>query len=150
MKRRRQPLPPAYLLLTLVAMQALHLFTPVTTLIPAPYRYAGIVVIVAGLAVTIPSASLFRKLGTPLKPFEESTTVVTAGMYRWTRNPMYLGMVVVLLGVAILSGSLTVFLPVPVFIAIIHFQFILHEERFMEELFGDEYLTYKHRVRRWI
>ncbi|MCH7779688.1 MAG: isoprenylcysteine carboxylmethyltransferase family protein [Acidobacteria bacterium] len=90
------------------------------------------------------------KLGTPLKPFEESTVVVTTGMFRFTRNPMYLGMVVGLLGAAIFLGSLVSLLPVPAFIAIIHFQFIVREERFMEELFGAEYLAYKRKVRRWI
>lgn len=146
----RQPVPPVYLLLTLIAMVALHWFVPIVSLVPAPYRYGGIALIVAGFAVSAPAAGLFRKLGTPLKPFEESTVVVTSGMFRFTRNPMYLGMVVGLLGIAILLGSLAAFLPVPMFVAIIHFQFIVHEERFMEELFGAEYLAYKRKVRRWI
>ena len=150
MKYPRQPVPPVYLLLTLIVMGALHWYVPITSLVPSPYRYGGIALIVLGFAVTAPAAQAFRRLGTPLKPFEESTVVVTTGIFRFTRNPMYLGMVVGLLGVAILLGSLVSFLPVPVFVMIIHVQFIVHEERFMEELFGAEYLAYKRKVRRWI
>ncbi len=146
----RQPVPPIYLLLTLIVMGVLHGFIPIASLVPPPYRYAGLALFAFGVGMTVSAAGLFSKLGTPLKPFEESTVVVTTGMFRFTRNPMYLGMVVGLLGVAIFLGSLVSLLPVPVFVAIIHFQFIVHEERFMEELFGQEYLTYKRKVRRWI
>ena len=88
--------------------------------------------------------------GTPVRPFDESTLVVTTGMFRITRNPMYLGMVLALLGVGLILGSATAFAPIPAFVAIIHYQFILYEERFMEDLFGQEYLAYKSNVRRWI
>jgi len=150
MKHPRQLVPPVYLLATLIVMGALHAFVPIATLVPSPYHYGGLVLLALGVAVVVSAAGLFRKLGTPLKPFEESTVVVTNGMFRFTRNPMYLGMVVGLFGVAILLRSLVSFLPIPVFAAIIHFQFILNEEHFMEDLFGEEYLAYKHKVRRWI
>ena len=150
MKYPRQPVPPVYLLLTLIAMGALHAYIPIARLVSPPYRYGGLALLALGVGIVVSAAGLFSKLGTPLKPFEESTVVVTTGMFRLTRNPMYLGMVVGLLGVAILLGSLASFLPIPVFVAIIHVQFIVHEERFMEELFGAEYLAYKRKVRRWI
>ena len=150
MKQPRRPVPPVYLLATLIVMGALHKFVPIAQLIPSPHRYGGFALLALGVGIAASAVGLFSKLGTPVKPFEESTVVVTTGMFRFTRNPMYLGMVVALLGVAILFGSLVTFLPVPVFAAIIHFQFIVPEERFMEELFGAEYLAYKRKVRRWI
>ena len=131
-------------------MGALHAFVPLGRLVQSPYRQGGLALLALGVGVVVSAAGLFRKVGTPLVPFEESTAVVTTGMFRFTRNPMYLGMIVGLLGVAILLGSVVAFLPIPVFAAIIHFQFIVHEEQFMEGLFGEEYLTYKRRVRRWI
>jgi protein-S-isoprenylcysteine O-methyltransferase Ste14 len=150
MKNHRQPIPPVYLLMTLIAMSALHATVPIMYLIVSPYRYAGILLLVAGVSTTAASAGLFSKLGTPVRPFEQSTLVVTTGLFRFTRNPMYLGMVVALFGVAILLGSLVSLFPIPVFVAIIHLQFILNEEEFMEDLFGDEYLAYKRKVRRWV
>jgi protein-S-isoprenylcysteine O-methyltransferase Ste14 len=76
--------------------------------------------------------------------------LVTSGWYRITRNPMYLGMVVVLCGVALMAGSVGAWLPLPAFIAVIHYRFIRGEERFLEEIFGQPYRDYRARVRRWI
>ncbi|NIM61593.1 MAG: isoprenylcysteine carboxylmethyltransferase family protein [Acidobacteria bacterium] len=146
----RKILPPVYFLLALIVMGALHRYVPVAVLVASPYRYGGVALIVLGLGVTIAAAGLFFKLGTPLRPFEESTLVVTTGMFRFTRNPMYLGMVLVLVGTAVMLGTLVAFLPVPPFVAIIRLRFIRNEERFMEDLFGEEYLAYKRKVRRWI
>ena len=92
----------------------------------------------------------FTRAGTPVVPFERSTTLVTGGSYRFTRNPMYLGMVLLLSGVAALLGTLSPWLVIPIFTAVIQTNFIRGEERFLEELFGDSYRAYKTRVRRWI
>ena len=150
MEQKRRIVPPVWLLLTLIAMGLLQWRLPIAQLIDWPQRWISLPLILAGLAITLPAARLFQRAGTPLIPFERSTAVVTGGLFRYTRNPMYLGMVVFLLGMALLLGSLAAFLPIPVFVAIIQKNFIEGEERFMEELFGEEYLAYKRRVRRWI
>lgn len=150
MDNDRKLLPPHYLLATLIAMFLLDRYLPLLSFDSQSLRYAGAVPTLLGAGITVASAGLFKKAGTPVRPFEQSTTVVTTGMFRFTRNPMYLGMVLCLLGIAIILGSLTAFLPIPFFVAIVHFQFIVHEERFMEKLFGEEYLAFKRRVRRWI
>ncbi len=84
------------------------------------------------------------------KPFEHSTHPITGGMYKVSRNPMYLGMVVILLGIAVLFGSISPFISIPVFIWLIQSNFIRLEEAALEETFGDEYREYKTRVRRWL
>jgi len=96
------------------------------------------------------SAGAFRKAGTGIRPFEEATSLVTTGFYRFTRNPMYLGMFLMLIGVAILLGSIGAVFPAIVFIMIIRNNFVLGEEQFMEASFGQQYLDYKARVRRWL
>jgi len=83
-------------------------------------------------------------------PFEPSTALVTGGWFRLTRNPMYLGLSLILLGVAMIDGTLGAFLPLPVFVAILHFRFIRAEERFLEGIFGERYRAYRTQVRRWI
>ena len=82
-------------------------------------------------------------------PFDEATTLVTSGFYRYTRNPMYVGMFLMLAGVAFLMGSIGAALPVLVFILIIRNNFVMGEERFLEASFGQQYLDYKSTVRRW-
>jgi protein-S-isoprenylcysteine O-methyltransferase Ste14 len=116
----------------------------------APLRYAGIALIVAGLALALVAARHFKQSGTPLKPFSRSTALVTAGPYRFTRNPMYLGLAVVLVGVALALESLTPFFVIPVFVAIITAAFIVPEEAMLKERFGDAYTDFQGRVRRWL
>jgi protein-S-isoprenylcysteine O-methyltransferase Ste14 len=146
----RKLVPPAWLLLTLLAMTALHVLLPVDRLVPAPWHWTGLLLVAAGLTVMVQGAGLFRRAGTPLRPFQRSTSLVTHGIYRYTRNPMYLGMVVLLIGAAVLFASLSVWLPVLLFFLIIEHGFVRAEEPFLEELFGDEYRRYRERVRRWL
>jgi protein-S-isoprenylcysteine O-methyltransferase Ste14 len=80
----------------------------------------------------------------------EPSAVVTTGPFAFTRNPMYLGMVLCLLGWAVLLGSLVPFVVVPAFFALLHCRFVLREEPFMAERFGQEYESYRERARRWL
>jgi protein-S-isoprenylcysteine O-methyltransferase Ste14 len=150
MEQKRRIVPPVYLVLTLASMGALHRWAPIARLIEPPYSYLGALLIMAGIVIAAHSAFAFTKAGTPVIPFERSTALVTNGFYRVTRNPMYLGMVLVLLGTAVVLGTASPLIPIPVFILIIQTRFIAGEERFLQELFGEQYLTYKSRVRRWL
>jgi protein-S-isoprenylcysteine O-methyltransferase Ste14 len=143
-------LPPVYLLATVAASVALHFALPLAVLVPAPLHLAGGVLVAAGLGITLWAAGLFRAAATPVVPFTQSTALVTGGIYQWTRNPMYLGMVVALLGLAVLLGTLGAFIPIPFFVWQIRRKFVLPEEAFLEGLFGGGYLEYKARVRRWL
>lgn len=149
-KDKPKILPPVYLLVTLLIMALLHYYWPVARLLYAPLKYMGVVLVICGVVITTVSAGAFFKAKTPVIPFATSTVVVTTGLYRFTRNPMYLGMVLALLGVALLLGSVSTLVPPLVFVVIIHKLFILREEIFLEKLFGAQYLAYKSRVRRWL
>ncbi len=150
MKYSHKILPPVYLLIAVLLMAGLNYFTPLHTILAAPITYLGIGLIILGFLIVIWPAASFGRVGTPIRPFEESTDLVTNGMYRVTRNPMYLGMVAVLLGVAVLFGSASPFLLIPIFSWIIQTKFVKFEEALLEETFGDEYIEYKSRVRRWL
>jgi protein-S-isoprenylcysteine O-methyltransferase Ste14 len=150
METKRKLTPPVYLLLTLLVMTALNFKLPIARWVVPPYSYVGSALIVIGTLMTGYSARLFAKAGTPLIPFERSTALVTHGLYRFTRNPMYLGLVIIVLGVAILQGSVGAFLPLPVFVWILQSHYVRGEERFLEGIFGTRYLEYKRTVRRWI
>jgi protein-S-isoprenylcysteine O-methyltransferase Ste14 len=143
-------LPPVWLLMALVASFALDRCWPIARLVPAPWKYLGYVPLTLGAVMAITAARAFRRAGTPLIPFELSTTLVTGGWFRVTRNPMYLGLTLILFGVALIDGTLGAFLPLPVFAGILHLRFIRAEERFLEEIFGEQYRVYRTRVRRWL
>jgi protein-S-isoprenylcysteine O-methyltransferase Ste14 len=150
MEQKRRIVPPVYLLIALVAMTALHYWLPLARLLRAPFTWLGALVIVAGIALAVSAARLFARAGTPVVPFERSTTLVTDGLYRYTRNPMYLGLALVLLGAWMLFGTISPGLALVAFMWVIQSNFIRGEERFLESIFGEQYVSYKARVRRWI
>jgi protein-S-isoprenylcysteine O-methyltransferase Ste14 len=142
--------PPVYFLVALLLMGFFHRAAPGAHIIQAPYRYAGLVIAALGLGLILWAAVLFRRAGTNIRPYLPSTALVVSGPYQFTRNPMYLGMAGILLGVALFMGSLTPFIVIPAFMALISERFILAEEAKLEAAFGREYLDYKARVRRWL
>lgn len=150
----RQPwrgVPPLWWFLSLVAMFILNRNWPLITWLHTPWTYVGYLVIVLGGVIGILSIRRFRTAGTTIDPIALGATVlVSEGLYQYTRNPMYAGLVLVLLGAALCMGSLTPFFVIPVFMAIIQTLFIRHEEAHLLGVFGDEYAAYQRRVRRWI
>lgn len=103
-----------------------------------------------GFGMMIWAWKLFHVKGTAVHPFDESTHFVVEGPYLFTRNPMYLGMTLILLGIAFFAGTPPVFLPPLAFFLTMNFLFIPYEEKKMEATFGRAYLDYKSRVRRWL
>lgn len=113
-------------------------------------EWLGIALIVVGAAHTLSSVALFKRAGTTVIPHHNSSAFVTRGAYRWTRNPMYVGMTLIYLGVTAIAGALwpLIFLSPP--LLVLNRQVIPMEERQLEQAFGPEYLAYKSRVRRWL
>jgi len=139
-----------YLLASLILMALLQFFLPLFQYVQPPLAYAGIIIVFLGIALSAISAGMFVKADTGLLPFEEATALVTGGIFRFTRNPMYLGMFLMVFGSAFLLGSFGALIPLLIFVLIIRYNFVAGEERFMEVAFGQQYLDYKSKVRRWI
>lgn len=112
----------------------------------------AIILTLAGAAIGLSGVVSFRRAQTtvnPLKP-ETSTTLVSTGIYQFTRNPMYLGMLAVLLAwAAYLPSGLALIGPVVFWLYITRFQ-ILPEEKILHSLFGAAFSEYKQQVRRWL
>jgi protein-S-isoprenylcysteine O-methyltransferase Ste14 len=142
--------PPVYFLAALGAMAILHRYWPLSRVLEPPYRYSGIIVIALSIALILWAALLFKRADTGIVPFTPATSLVAVGPYRFTRNPMYLGMAGMLLGVALLFGTLAPLVAVPIFVALIQWRFILAEEAMLATNFGQAYEDYKARVRRWL
>jgi protein-S-isoprenylcysteine O-methyltransferase Ste14 len=146
----RMFVPPVYFLMALLLMGFFHRVAPGARLLEAPYRHGGLVLIGLALGLILWAAFLFRRAGTNIRPYLPSTALVLSGPYKFTRNPMYLGMAGVLLGAAVFMGSISPFIVIPAFMALISERFIVTEEAKLEAAFGRDYLEYKGRVRRWL
>jgi len=103
-----------------------------------------------GVFVMLSGTQRFRKLGNNLEPWKSANQIVSSGIYRVTRNPMYLGMALLYLGLGLALNSIGALVFLPIALLVIRTQVIAPEERYLEAKFGDEYLTYKNSVRRWI
>jgi protein-S-isoprenylcysteine O-methyltransferase Ste14 len=143
-------LPPAYLFASLSAMVLLHFLVPAYQLTAYPWNAIGLVPLITGAGLNLAADAALKKQATTVKPYETSSVLITTGVYRLSRNPMYLGMSLILLGVALLMGSLTPYTIVPGFIIIIDKAFIRPEEAMLNRLFGEAWTAYAEHVRRWL
>lgn len=143
-------LPPKIVLIVILAMLVLHLVFPLAVIVPAPISYSGVAVAALGGGMIVWSRRAFQAASTPIKPFRNSTALVRHGLYRWTRNPMYLGALLLVSGIAVLLGSVSPWFLVAALFVVLRQGFVLHEERILEQTFGEEYRNYKRSVRRWL
>ena len=147
---QKKVLPPTILLIALLLMLGLHFLFPVFKIIPAPWNFFGLLPVAAGITMNYLADDSFKRVKTAVNPFHNPSTLVTGGVFKISRNPMYLGFVLILLGVAVLLGRLMPFGVVPLFMAWIQILFIGIEERALETQFGQDWFEYKAKVRRWI
>ena len=150
MDKSKRVLPPVSFLAALVSMGALHFFRPIAYILRPPYSTSGSFLFITGVVLVLWGARSFSRAGTTIKPFQDPSALVTSGPYRYSRNPIYLGLVLALIGIGLLLGTLSPFVVVPVFICLIQQRFIQPEEAALEKTFGSAYGQYKRQVRRWL
>ena len=143
--------PPLVYVLVLVVGSALHFIYPVQ------YLTLGWVQLAVGLPITGVAGGLaiwafrtMRRAETTFSVYESTTTIVSQEPYRFSRNPAYLSLAILYVGIALSVNALWILVLAPVTVAIITLIVIKREERYLEQKFGEEYLRYKARVRRWI
>ena len=144
-------LPPILFILTAVVMGIVCWGTGSEHNILYPYNLFGLFFLAVGLGMASWGSRLFRRLGTNIMTFDEPDVLVTQGLYRFTRNPMYLGFVIAILGIAILyQGAIVAFVLAFLFFIVTDRWYIKFEERAMLSKFGEEYQNYCNNTRRWI
>ena len=144
--------PPLWMLIFAVGMWVLNHYLPVLTIIPEPWSRLGWCVMAIAPIAPIAALIQFRRADTTVNPHkpETTTTLVTSGVYAWTRNPMYLGLAMLLLGWAIKLGTLSPLVAALLFIPLIQRIQIRPEEHALRMRFGKDYQQYCHRVNRWL
>jgi protein-S-isoprenylcysteine O-methyltransferase Ste14 len=123
---------------------------PLVILFQGPWRWLGGALIVLGVIFIAVPAWQFGTRGTTIKPFQESSALVVDGLFSISRNPIYLGMVMITAGTWVGLGSASPLVVVIGFFFILTELFIKQEERMLERQFDSEYRQYKERVRRWV
>ena len=143
--------PPPLIALAVVALGvALGVLWPVEV-IPAPWQYiAGGPIIAAAVLLVASAFRLFQKAKTPVPTYRTPTALVTDGVYGMSRNPIYLAMVLLIIGLAATLDNIWLLALAAIFQQIIRWGVIAREERYLETKFGQEYSAFKQRTRRWI
>jgi protein-S-isoprenylcysteine O-methyltransferase Ste14 len=121
--------------------------------LPSVLRYGlALIAAVAGLCFVLPATRAFRRAGTTINPvrIENASGLVTDGVYRWSRNPMYVALALLLVAWALLLDGILAFAGPIAFVAWITWFQILPEERVLTAKFGEAYTAYRQRVRRWL
>ncbi len=110
----------------------------------------GLILVISGISLVFVSFRFMRKMKTTFIPDATPEVLISSGPFRFSRNPIYLGMLTFLVGVAFLMSSLSAIIISFVFGVIINFTWISHEEKKLKELFSEDWETYSSKVRRWI
>jgi protein-S-isoprenylcysteine O-methyltransferase Ste14 len=146
--------PPAVPLLAILAGVGLNRVWPLDFgfELPAPERYwlGGAIVVAAILGLGLWSVVLFRRSGQDENPWKPTPSIVERGPFRFTRNPMYVQMILVCVGVAVMLMNVWILVLAPVAAWALQRLAIEPEEAYLERKFGDPYVAYKRRVRRWL
>jgi protein-S-isoprenylcysteine O-methyltransferase Ste14 len=143
--------PPVWALIYVILAAAVSWYYPWRAMVDLRIVWLGIALVVIGFAIAFSAATLFRRRGTELNPTSETNKLLLIeGPYRFTRNPMYLGLTIVTLGIAFWVGSLPMFAaPLLVFLTA-NFVHIPFEEAKMRRQFGTGFDDYTAKVRRWV
>ena len=142
--------PPQLVGLLLVVSVGLHFALPTAYRLDFACRACGIGALIFGFILMRWALWLFRQSGTPARPTDRAAALVVSGPFRCSRNPMYLGIVIMLLGIALWLGSRPMFIAPVGFFMFMSLVRIPYEEQALRDLFGEAYVSYRQKVRRWI
>jgi protein-S-isoprenylcysteine O-methyltransferase Ste14 len=143
--------PPLVLALAIVVGLGLNWIYPLP-FVPAsvPGTWIGGVVFAAAFALVIWAITTIRRAGTAVETVKPTTAIVSSGPFGFTRNPIYLGMLLGLVGIAIAFNTLWIIVTLIAFYFVLRYGVVAREEAYLEGKFGRGYLDYKDRVRRWV
>jgi protein-S-isoprenylcysteine O-methyltransferase Ste14 len=143
-------LPPILFLVSVLLMVLPWKVLPLSIWVSYPFNLLGLIPLFLGLGLTIIGSRKFDQVGTNIKTFNDPNVLVTEGVFKYSRNPMYLGFVLALVGVSVLLGALSSLLVAIAFFVITDRWYVRFEEQAMLRIFGDSYVSYKARTRRWV
>ncbi len=146
-------IPPLALLVAVAASFALKAFFPLPVLPPFPWGAGlvlGVPLMIGAFWVNFAGAGRFLAEGTPINPYKPVQKIVASGVYRFTRNPMYLGMLAALIALGFIFSNAWVLPAAIILFAIFHWGVVLREEAYLKKKFGAPYEDYLRKTRRWI
>lgn len=143
-------LPPFLFLICSLLILGLNLTLPTLSMSLSPWNLIGFFFLLGGLFMVRNIQRKFKQVATEINTFKQPKRLVDDGLFRYSRNPIYLGFTLSLFGLALLTANLAAFNVVLLFFLVANFWYIPFEEKAMEKEFGTDYIAYKKKVRRWL
>jgi protein-S-isoprenylcysteine O-methyltransferase Ste14 len=147
---RRFPLPPAIPVIALLLSWALGRLWPITFALPRETFWVGFALLILPIALPFWAARTFRLHQTTVHPRGDVGAIATEGLYRFTRNPMYLSLILIYIGASLVFRLPWAWILLPAVFLGLHLGVIIPEEKYLQAKFGESYLNYKAQVRRWL
>lgn len=142
--------PPLIFAIPLIVGLVANWLSPLPILAGRVGLWMGIALAIAGLGLIVTGIIEFRHANTAVVPFSPTTAIVSSGPFRFTRNPLYLGFVLIYIGASLAANTLWPLFMLPLAILVLLHGVVKREERYLERKFGTAYTDYRARVRRWI
>ena len=142
--------PPILTLLHIIAAFLLARLIPLPFAVPRIVEYIGFALVVIGFLFGLGAVLAFRRARTTLDPYHPVSSIVTSGIYRFSRNPIYFGFLLMVMGIPLNTGTYWGIILAPIFILLCNKLVIEREETYLEEKFGKTYTSYMSSVRRWL
>ena len=142
--------PPILFLICVIDIILWTIFFPLDVEISTPWNYLGLPYIAFGFFMVQQTRRLFKKENTEIHTFKTPNRLITHGFFRYTRNPIYVGFSLVLFGIVLLTGQFLGLITWSLFVCLVNWWYIPHEEQQMQTQFGEAFTAYQNKVRRWI
>lgn len=142
--------PPLLALIHIIFAYVLSWLIPLPLTVPPVFQMVGFMLVIVGFLLGVAALIAFRRAGTTLQPRGRVAHLVTSGIYGFTRNPVYLGFLLIVIGISLDSGSFWGILLAPVLIILFNQLVIRPEEDYLAFRFGEQFSQYKEKVRRWL
>ena len=143
--------PPLLLFLVVIgAAYGIHYVYPMGLGGASELKYVGGLVIILGIGVIVMASLNFKRAKTTIEPWKPSTAIISTGIYRYSRNPIYLALCLIQMGIGLALNNFWILIAVLVYALLLYHMAIKKEEAYLESKFGEEYTAYKNKVRRWI
>ncbi len=142
--------PPLIFLSVIFFSYVLHYFWPIGIADVLFHKYIGIIILGLGISIVIIGKNTFSRAQTNIEPWKPTKKIITTGIYKYSRNPIYLALCVMQVGIGIIVNSLWMIISLAISVALVYHTAIKKEEIYLAAKFGDEYKIFKNKVRRWL
>ena len=142
--------PPLIFLILMFVAYGMHYIWPIGISSPSEIKYVGIAMALLGFCAVILVSQSFKRVETNIEPWKPTTTIISTGIFAYSRNPIYVAFCLITIGVGIFLNSIWVLFSVIPSAMLVYYIAIKKEETYLEGKFGEEYLQYKSKVRRWL